>query len=301
MVDESAYSIATRAEAEAFLDDRIGQGVKPGLDRIAGLLDYMGDPQSLVPMVHIAGTNGKTTVARMVQQILGAHGLSTAGFTSPHLGTVEERFTLHGAPIDADRFTETVRDIAWFVTKYEEDRGESTTYFEATAALAFSLMAAEAVDVGVVEVGLGGRLDATNVIEADVSVITGIDIDHTEFLGSTIEEITREKVAILKPGGTLVTGALPDPAVEPVADRVADSARTSAFGTPSPAWVDGSAESRGSSTSTRSSSCPCTDDTRSIIWRPPSRPPSCSWVGPWIRISSSSPSPRFGRPDASRW
>ena len=221
MVDEAAYAVASRNDAERFLDDRIGHGVKPGLDRIQGLLEYMGDPQDLLPTVHIAGTNGKTTVARMVQQILGAHGLATAGFTSPHLGVVEERFTLHGGPIDADRFTEAVRDMAWFVAKYEEDRGESITYFEATVALALSLMAAEAVDVGVVEVGLGGRLDATNVLDADVSVMTGIDIDHVEFLGSTIEEITREKVAILKPGGTLVSGKLPDESIDPVADRVA--------------------------------------------------------------------------------
>jgi dihydrofolate synthase/folylpolyglutamate synthase len=223
MADESAFAISNRDAAEAFLEDRIGHGVKPGLDRIAGLLEYMGDPQSLFPTVHIAGTNGKTTVAGMIQQILGAHGLSTAGFTSPHLGVVEERFTLHGAPIDADRFTETVRDIAWFVAKYEEDHRESITYFEATMALAMSLMAAEAVDVGVIEVGLGGRLDATNALNADVSVVTGIDIDHAEFLGSTIEQITREKVAIVKANGTLVTGKLPEESLRPIADRVSET------------------------------------------------------------------------------
>ena len=125
--------IADRASAEAFLDERIGRGVKPGLDRIEGLLAFMGDPQAAYPSIHIAGTNGKTTVSRMVQQILGAHGFSTGGFTSPHLSTVEERFSLHGSPLDSQAFTQAVADIAWFVVGYEEDSGELITYFEEAA------------------------------------------------------------------------------------------------------------------------------------------------------------------------
>lgn len=215
--------IRTRDQAEAFLDDRIGQGVKPGLERIAGLLEFMGDPQDAYPTIHIAGTNGKTTLSRMVQQILGAHGLATAGFTSPHLDTVEERFTLHGITIDSKDFTDAVADVAWFVEAYEQQAGTSTTYFEVTAALAFSVFATATVDVAVVEVGLGGRLDATNVLSAAVTVITGIDIDHTEFLGSTIEEIATEKVAIVDDGGTLVTGILPIEAETAIASRVDDT------------------------------------------------------------------------------
>lgn len=215
--------VANRAEAEAFLDERMGHGVQPGLERIAGLLEYMGDPHRTYPTIHIAGTNGKTTVTRMVQQILGAHGLATGGFTSPHLDRVEERFALHGAPIDADGFTEAVRDIAWFVTGYEEASGSPVTYFEVTAALAYSIFANAAVDVAVIEVGLGGRLDATNVVDADVSVITGVDIDHTEYLGSTIEMIAGEKAAILKSDGTVVSGALPDEARTVLAARVEET------------------------------------------------------------------------------
>lgn len=219
----SAPIIRTRDQAEAFLDDRIGHGVKPGLERITALLEFMGDPQDAYPSVHIAGTNGKTTLSRMVQQILGAHGLATAGFTSPHLDVVEERFTLHGMTIDTKDFVDAVADIAWFVEAFEQQSGTSVTYFEVTAALAFSIFATAAVDVAVIEVGLGGRLDATNVFDAAVSVITGIDIDHTEFLGSSLEEIAAEKVAIVDSGGTLISGILPAAAQATIAERVDDT------------------------------------------------------------------------------
>ena len=112
--------ITNRDEAEAFLDERIGRGVQPGLERITGLLEFMGDPQATYPTIHIAGTNGKTTVSRMIQQILGAHGLATGGFTSPHLKRIEERFSIHGVMLDPYDFTDAVRDISWFVTGYEE-------------------------------------------------------------------------------------------------------------------------------------------------------------------------------------
>ena len=220
MAEPQPTVITTRDQAEAFLDDRIGSGVIPGLERIAGLLALMGNPELSFPSIHIAGTNGKTTVARMVQQILGAHGLSTGGFTSPHLHTIEERFTLAGKVIDGDTFTATVQDVAWFVERYEAEHDTTITYFELTAAMAFSLFASAVVDVGVTEVGLGGRLDATNVLDAAVSVITGVDIDHVEFLGPTIEGIAGEKAAIVKQDGTLVTGPLPPDAKSAVAERV---------------------------------------------------------------------------------
>lgn len=223
MTETTTPLIRNRADAEQFLNDRIGRGVQPGLDRIEGLLAFMDDPQLAYPSIHIAGTNGKTTVSRMVQQILGSHGLATGGFTSPHLDRVEERFSIHGVSIDPHDFTDAVRDIAWFVVGYETSSGELVTYFEVTAALAFSIFATATVDVAVVEVGLGGRLDATNVLEAAVSVVTGIDIDHTEFLGNTIDLIATEKVAILETDGTLVTGPLSEEAIAAVAHRVAET------------------------------------------------------------------------------
>lgn len=223
MTQETVPVIRNREEAEAFLDRRIGWGVQPGLERITGLLSYMDDPQRAYPSIHIAGTNGKTSTARMVQQVLGAHGLATGGFTSPHLERVEERFTIHGVALDSLEFTDAVQDIAWFVVGYEASTGTNVTYFEVTAALAFSIFATAAIDIAVVEVGLGGRLDATNVLEAAVSVITGIDIDHTEYLGTSIADIATEKAAIVKDGGTVVTGWLPAEAADAVSARVAET------------------------------------------------------------------------------
>lgn len=217
-------TIKNRDQAEAFLNARIGHGIKPGLSRITGLLEFMGNPQTTYPSIHIAGTNGKTTVSRMVQQILGAHGLATGGFTSPHLHTVEERFTLHGVTLDSTDFTDAVADIAWFVTAYEREADTSVTYFEVTAALAFSIFSTAAVDVAVVEVGLGGRLDATNVIDSTVAVITGIDIDHIEFLGPTKAHIAAEKVGILGAGGLLVTGPVEGDVADVIGAKVAETA-----------------------------------------------------------------------------
>lgn len=216
--------IENRSHAEAFLDDRIGQGVKPGLERIAGLLDLMGDPQRAYPVIQVAGTNGKTTVTRLIADILGAHGIRTGTFTSPHLHVVEERFSVDGTPITDEEFTQAVADLAWFVEEYERRSGNGMTYFEVTAALAFSVFAGVSLDVAVVEVGMGGRWDATSVADAGVAVITGIALDHVEYLGETVGEIAGEKAAIIGDGSTLVTGPLPAAAEGAITARV-DEAR----------------------------------------------------------------------------
>jgi dihydrofolate synthase/folylpolyglutamate synthase len=213
-------SISGHAEAVAFLDDRIGQGVKPGLERITGLLDLLGNPEDDYPVIHVAGTNGKTTVTRLIADILGAHGIQTGTFTSPHLHRVEERFSIAGVPLTADEFTQAVSDIAWFVEEYERRTNSGVTYFEVTAALAFSVFSSVALDVGIVEVGMGGRWDATNVIDPAVAVITGIALDHVEYLGSTIGEIAGEKAAIIGADGIVVTGPLPPTAEGAVTGRV---------------------------------------------------------------------------------
>jgi len=214
-------AIADHAAALAYLDAHVGRGVRPGLERIRGLLTLLGDPHLAYPVIHVAGTNGKTTTARLASDILGAHGLRVGTFTSPHLHRVEERFLVAGRPLTADELTRAVRDIAWFAEEYERRSGDTLTYFELTAALAFDLFATEAIDVAVVEVGLGGRLDATNVVDGAVSVITGIAIDHTSYLGTTLREIAAEKAAILGSGGVLVTGPLPAAAEGAVTARVA--------------------------------------------------------------------------------
>jgi dihydrofolate synthase/folylpolyglutamate synthase len=215
--------ITNREQAVAFLDDRIGSGARPGLERMAGLLEFMGDPQLAYSVVHVAGTNGKTTVTKLVADILGAHGYRTGTFTSPHLHRVEERFAIDGRTLTTEAFVEAVSDIAWFIEEYERRNEITITYFEVAAAIALSAFAAAAIDVAIVEVGLGGRWDATNVVVSDVAAITGIALDHTEYLGETVGEIAGEKAAIVDQDGTVVTGPLPAGAEGAITARVADT------------------------------------------------------------------------------
>ncbi len=219
---DSIPTITDRASAEAFLDNRIGQGVKPGLERITGVLEIMGNPQLDYPVIHVAGTNGKTTVTRLVADILGAHGIRSGTFTSPHLHRLEERFSIDGAPISSDAFTQAVSDIAWFIEEYERSAESGVTYFEVTAALAFSVFAEVALDVAIIEVGMGGRWDATNVVDPAVAVVTGIALDHVEYLGETVADIAAEKAAIIGEGATVVTGPLPAAAEGTITARVND-------------------------------------------------------------------------------
>jgi len=200
--------------------------VKPGTERIAGLLALMADPQQGYPVIHIAGSNGKTTTSRLAASLLSAHGLTAGLFTSPHLQAVEERFTTAGEVMRPDELAAALDELRPFVEFFEERTGDGVTYFELTAALAFSWFAERAVDAAVVEVGLGGRLDATNVVDAEVAVITSISLEHTEYLGSTLAAIAAEKAAILGPGRVLVTGQLPAEALEVAGARAAATGST---------------------------------------------------------------------------
>ena len=203
----------TYDEAVEYLNAHIGRGMHPGLETISGLLDLMGNPEASYPIVHVAGTNGKTSVSRMVTYLCVAHGLTTGTFTSPHLQSGEERVSINGEPTARDDFAQAVVDTKAFADIYEDRTGHLVSYFELTAALAFSWFADQAVDVGVIEVGLGGRLDATNAARATVAVLTSVGMDHSEYLGDTIEEIAREKLAIVEDGSILVAGPLPDSVV----------------------------------------------------------------------------------------
>ena len=197
-------------QAVEFLNSHIELGWKPGLERMEYLMDLMGSPQLQYPVIHVAGTNGKTTVARTVTAIVTAMGLKAGTYTSPHLERIEERFDVAGEVTSQEGFAQAISDVAPFIDILEQETGERTTYFELTTAGAFAHFASATVDVGVIEVGLGGRLDATNVVQSQVAVVTGISIEHTDYLGDTLELIGGEKLAILKPGGSLVTGYLPD-------------------------------------------------------------------------------------------
>jgi len=193
--------------------------VKPGTERIAGLLALMGDPHHGYPAIHLAGSNGKTTTARLIAGLLTAHGLKPGLFTSPHLQVVEERFEVAGEPMRAEELGPALEEVLPFAELYEARTGDGITYFELTTALAFGWFTARTVDAAVVEVGLGGRLDATNVLDAEVAVITSISLEHTQYLGDTLAAIAGEKASILGPGRTLVTGDLPGEALEVAGQR----------------------------------------------------------------------------------
>src|SRR3954453_23462861 len=163
----------------------------PDLDRIRALMDLLGSPQRAYPSIHLTGTNGKTSTARMVDSLLRASGLRTGRFTSPHLDSPTERSTLDGTPLSEDRFGEVYEEIAPYVEPADDP--VRMTFFEVLTGMAFAAFADAPVDVAVLEVGLGGLWDATNVVEAPVAVVLPIGLDHVPLLGTTLAEIATEK------------------------------------------------------------------------------------------------------------
>lgn len=206
------------SQAIAYLDSHIGAGVDPGLERIRLLVETMGSPHLGVPTIHVAGTNGKTSTTRLSALFLYAHGLSTGTYISPHLEFVEERLGVNGRIATPEELAQAVSDVAAFADILEERGRARFTYFELTTAMAFAFFAENAVEAAVVEVGLGGRLDATNVVDAEVAVVTGIGLEHTEYLGPDVLSIAAEKLAIAGPGSILVTGPM-QPEVFDLASR----------------------------------------------------------------------------------
>ncbi len=194
-------------QALAYLDDhasyeKTGRIESPSLTVIERLCSAMGDPQHAAPVIHIPGTNGKGSTAQMITRLLMASGLRVGTYTSPHLERVNERMAIDGAPISDDEFGHQVGAVA----DLEIVAGVRPGYFDVCTASAFRWFADEAVDVMVIEVGLLGRWDATNVVDAQVAVITNIGLDHTEFAGPTRAHIAVEKAGIVKPQTALVTG-----------------------------------------------------------------------------------------------
>ena len=210
------------SKALEYLDRHITLGIKPGLDRIQGLLDYMGRPDEGYPIIHVAGTNGKTSTSRFATLLLVAHGLNTGTYISPHLQKVEERLSINGRFATEEEFALAISDVAAFAELREKAGEEANTYFELITAAAFAFFADQAVNAAVLEVGLGGRLDATNVVDAEVCVLTSIGIEHTEYLGEDVATIAGEKLAIAGPNSVLVSGPLPDEALEVAEARARD-------------------------------------------------------------------------------
>jgi dihydrofolate synthase/folylpolyglutamate synthase len=178
--------------------------IEPTLDRIAALVDILGSPQLTYPTIHIGGTNGKTTTSRMIDSLLFEMGLRTGRFTSPHLESYLERIAINGQPIDAKALIFSFNDISAYLDLMDAKFEHPISFFEAITALAFAAFAEHPIDVGVIEVGMGGLWDATNVVDADVSVIMPIGLDHTEYLGETLTEIAQTKAGIIKEGGFVV-------------------------------------------------------------------------------------------------
>lgn len=178
--------------------------IEPSLERIAALVDVLGSPQLTYPTIHVGGTNGKTTTSRMIDSLLFEMGLRTGRFTSPHLESFVERIAINGEPIDAKALIFSYNDIAAYLDMMDSKFEHPISYFEAMTALAFTAFAEHPIDVGVIEVGMGGEWDATNVVLADVSVLMPIDLDHTEYLGETLAEIAQTKAGIIKESGFIV-------------------------------------------------------------------------------------------------
>ena len=199
--------------------------VQPSLERVEAVLDLIGHPERSYKVVHITGTNGKTSTARMTERLLAATGLRTGRFTSPHLATVRERIALDGESVSEEGFIAAWEDVRPYVEMVDERSaatgGVRMSFFEVLTVMALAAFADYPVDVAVVEVGMGGQWDATNVVRSQVEVITPIGLDHRAWLGDTIEEIATTKAGIVKDGATLVTSLQPRAAQEAIARAAA--------------------------------------------------------------------------------
>jgi len=223
-------------EAESYLLDLELFGMRFGLHRMHRLMDVLGMPQRSFASIHVVGSNGKSSTARMIAAILERHGIATGTYTSPHLTSFAERIEVGELPLDDDAFGAAVERVAQAAALIEGtfEEGERITQFEALTAAAYSELARRRVEVGVIEAGLGGRLDATNVLPSRVQVLTNVDLEHTRWLGSSIAEIAAEKLDVVRGHGTLVLGEL-HPDAEAVAVRVARERGTRLVHAPSTA------------------------------------------------------------------
>ncbi len=209
------------ADALAALAGRVPEHMpRPDLDRIRALAELLDDPQATFPTIHVTGTNGKTTTARLAAALACEHGLPTGLFTSPHLTSVTERLAVCGAPMTPEEFGEEYERLLPYLQMVDERVGR-VTYFEAVTALAFLWFADKPVALGVFEVGMGGTWDATNLVAGDVAVLCPVALDHPE-LGSTVVEVAGEKAGIVKPGKVAVVREQPIEALRVIEGRCAE-------------------------------------------------------------------------------
>jgi dihydrofolate synthase/folylpolyglutamate synthase len=200
--------------------------IDPSLDRIRELTGLLGDPQRSYPVIHVTGTNGKTSTARMIQTLLRARGLRTGLFTSPHLISIRERICVDGEPLSAERFVEVYREIEPYTELVDKNQPVPLSFFEVLTAMAFAAFADAPIDVAVIEVGMGGSWDCTNVADGAVAVITPVSIDHAQYLGNTVAAIAADKAGIIKPGAVAVIGQQPVQAATELLRRAAEVGAT---------------------------------------------------------------------------
>ncbi len=198
----------------------------PTLDRIAALCDLLGEPQRAYPVVHLTGTNVKTSTARMIDELLRGLGLRTGRFTSPHVQSMTERISVDGDPLTEERFVEVYDEVSPYADIIDKSGGHPISYFEHVTAMAFAAFADAPVDAAVVEVGMGGSWDATNVARASVAVVTPIGVDHERYLGDTPGDIAIEKAGIIKPGCFAVLAQQPVEAAEVLLHHAAEVGAT---------------------------------------------------------------------------
>ena len=198
----------------------------PDLVRMSMLMDLLGSPQRACPSVHLTGTNGKTSTARMVDSLLQGFGLRPGRYTSPHLDSVTERITVDGVPLSEERFAEVYDEVAPYLSLVDERSAHRVTFFEVLTAMAFAAFADAPVDVAVVEVGLGGAWDATNVLHAGTCVVLPVALDHVPLLGTTLAEVATEKAGIVHEGATVLLAQQPPEAAEVLLRRCAEVGAT---------------------------------------------------------------------------
>ena len=194
----------------------------PSLERIQAFVDLIGDPQRAYRAIHLTGTNGKTSTSRMIDALLVGAGLRTGRFTSPHLESMTERISLDGEPLTQEEFVRAWLDVAPYVDMVDAQGDHPMSFFEASVGMAYAAFADAPVDVAVVEVGMGGAWDATNVLDAEVAVITPISVDHAHYLGESPVAIAEEKAGIVKPNSVVVVAHQDEEVMEVIARRARD-------------------------------------------------------------------------------
>lgn len=227
-VAEESKLEARVAEIFAEINDRAPEhDVQPATDRVVACLDILGNPQQAMRIIQLTGTNGKTSTARMIAALLAEKGLRVGRFTSPHMHTVRERFAIDGEPISRAAFIDIYEQILPAIemvdAKSQEAGGPRMSTFEVYAVIAYAAFADAPVEVAVMEVGMGGRWDATNVVDSEVAVLTTIEVDHERYLGSSREEIASEKVGIISPRSTVVCAAQHADAAAVIASAIAEN------------------------------------------------------------------------------